>query len=303
MNRGIKPYNFTKDIRENFDVFYKKVIDCNGVVCFDFEDSVSSFDNNTNAYKNSHRKNIIQQLKDNYFEIDLNKIGVRINGVGSENYNYDIENIGDLDALNSLFLPKVESSKQIEILLKDLPKGVNEIIPIIETEKGFENIEEILSIKDIRYLRVAFGHCDYNMSKEYFPFYHQNTRKFWQWVTILEYYSELAGKELINSPILNLDDDDLFVQTLLNNKSFKNITGQITLCLKQTLMCGRKENVLDKSFNLIEEKRNNKFEIASEIIDRFERNKLIDRFFAIDEKRIIISPQEYKMAKYILSKN
>lgn len=297
----IRPYHFTKDIGNGFYKFYKKVIDFNGIICFDFEDSINAKEDiDIVHFKNTHRDTLVNQLNNVDFEIDFNRIGFRINGIDTKNYFSDIECIDKFDNINSVFFPKVESYVQIERLLKDIPSCVNEIIPIIETKKGFENIEEILSINDNRYLRIAFGHCDYNLSQNYFPFYHQSTKKYWEWISTLVYHSSLAEKELINSPILNLDDDEIFLQNLYNIRLYNNITGQITLCLKQTILCNDMENNNCKLFEFGQRDFFNCSEIANEIINKFEKNILEDRFFALDERRVIISPQEYKSAKRLL---
>ncbi len=304
MNYKIKPYHFTKNIDKNFIVFFEKVENCDGIICFDFEDSISSSkQNQTNFLKNSHRESIIKGLKDISSRIKLTQIGFRINGTETINYNNDIKAISILGNVNCVFLPKVENYKQVEKLLKDISQSVIEIIPIIETNKGFENIKEILSLKDSRFIRIAFGHCDFNLSNKYFPFFHQNTAEYWNWIKQLVYYTKFAGKQIINSPLLNLEDEEYFSKVLFKNKSFDNITGQITLCLKQTLLCYNIKQYPDLSLIYAIKNNYNKLEIASEIIKKFEEYKIDNRFFAIDEKRVLISPQEYELAKKVLKKN
>lgn len=81
------------------------------------------------------------------------------------------------------------------------------------------------------------------------------------------------------------------------------MTGQITLCLKQTLLCAGPEPCSE--LKLISEIASNadKLELAVKVVQQFERYKLEDRYFAIDENRILISPQEYQLAKIILESN
>jgi len=102
--------------------------------------------------------------------------------------------------------------------------------------------------------------------------------------------------------VLNLDDEKFFSQILLKNKSYRNITGQITLCLKQTLLCYKSESSSDLLLIPIIENAYNKFKIASEIIKKFEKYKIKERYFAIDETRVLISPQEYELARKVLKK-
>jgi citrate lyase beta subunit len=297
----IKPYHYTKGIGKDFVSFFEKVIACNGIVCFDFEDSIGSSDQYENTFlKNSHRKSIIQKLKNWSSPIDLRKIGFRINGTETLNYDLDIEGISDLKSLNCVFLPKVECITQVEKFLHDVPTSVQEIIPIIETKKGFENLAEILSIRNDRFLRIAFGHCDFNLSNKYFPFFHQNSTQYWDWISTLAVLAEFADKQIINSPVLDLANGKYFSQVLKKTKDFKNLTGQITLCLNQTFLCGA--SILHAESDLLSEieTHNCKLDLAYQIVTKFENYKVEDRFFAIDESRILISPQEYKQAKIII---
>lgn len=297
----IRPYHFTKNIGKDFINFFQKVVDCNGIVCFDFEDSIGSTNEQENSFlKNSHRKLIITKLQTRTSLIDLNKTGLRINGTETVDYDLDIEGISDLKSLYCVFLPKVECIAQVEKLLHDVPTTVQEIIPIIETQKGFENLAEIVAINDPRFLKIAFGHCDFNLSNQYFPFFHQSSTQYWDWISKLVHTTGLTGKQIINSPVLDLANVKYFSQVLKKNKDFKNITGQITLCLNQTLWCAVPE--LHAELDLHSEVENSigKVDLAYQTITKFENYKVADRYFAIDENRVLISPQEYKLAKIII---
>jgi len=302
MNRQIQPYHFTKNIGNGFVPFFEKVVAEGGIVCFDFEDSIHSEDGNILSFlKNNHRKTIIGKLIDFSQAINFNQIGFRINGSGTEFYHDDIEAIGRLKKLNCVFLPKTESYLQIEKALADIPLTAEEIIPIIETRKGFENLETILSIKDSRFLRFAFGHCDFNLSHRHFPFHHQDSAKYWEWIGSLDQNAAAAGKKIINSPVLNLKNESFFSFVLGKIKSCKTITGQITLCLNQTLWCKTCSIYSGPGFPDNTVQRINAYNHAIKTVAGFEKHKLEDRFFAVDEQGKLISPQEYKMAKIVLN--
>jgi citrate lyase beta subunit len=299
-HRNIKPYHFTKSISENFISFYHKIIQSQGIICFDFEDSITIPNKKHLAtFKTKHRKNIIQALeKEN---VDYNFIGFRINNTDSDYYSDDISAIHSIKNIHCVFLPKVENSFQIEKASKDLPLSIKNIIPIIETKDGFSHIKEILSYRDTRFTTFAFGHCDYNLSNGYFPFYHQKSNKYWEWIAYLSHFSEMYEKKLINSPVLSLDDDELFQYVMKENRTDINITGQITMCLKQTFLCANANNhyIPNSTDDIFYE--SDKYKKAKEIVANFEKNKLPDRFFAIDKKRVLICPQEYELAKSIIN--
>jgi citrate lyase beta subunit len=120
MTKKIRPYHFTKNIGKNFIGYFDKIVLCNGIVCFDFEDSIGSFSKNQiSSIKNTHRKLIIDGLIDLSSEIKLSHIGFRINGTETQNYYTDIEDICRLGSVNCVFLPKVENYNQILKLLND----------------------------------------------------------------------------------------------------------------------------------------------------------------------------------------
>ena len=173
---------------------------------------------------------------------------------------------------------------------------MKEIIPIIETQNGFNNIHQILSVNDPRFKRIAFGHCDYNFSINKFPFIHQNDPLYWEWLDYLHDACTLYKKELINSPVLDLGDPALFKINLSNIQSRPMITGQITLCESQSRMCAEyKDDLFVASEGLIPGFQSNGSS-AHQLITEFGKGKVLDRTFALTNGRQLISPQEYRAA-------
>lgn len=299
MINNIRPYHFTKQVGKNFKDFFEQVVSCDGIVCFDWEDSVSSERQDQIAtLKNMHRRSIVDGLLAMASDINWMKIGLRINGIATPFYRNDIEAISSLDSIHCVFVPKIESGRDVEKVLMEMPRHVEEIIPIVETQAGLRNIESIMSIKDARLKRLAFGHCDFNLSNHYFPFFHQDSEHYWLWMESLDGLAIKAGMAWINSPVLRLNEDLYFQQILSKNKSYKTITGQVTLSLKQTLLC--KEDITCQQIELHQNKCEDVLKQAMQTIERFEKYKLDQRFFAIDENRVLISPQEYMQAKEIV---
>ena len=100
-----------------------------------------------------------------------------------------------------------------------------------------------------------------------------------------------------------LNDLTSFSGILYQNQTIPGIAGQITLCLDQTLLCGKVDQnfgftkILSKYNNL------NNNELALKIVYEFEKFRIEDRFFALDNFRNLISPQEYFAAKNFLNKD
>ncbi len=274
-------------------------------LCFDFEDSIQDCLNpkNTNILKAKYR---------NYFKTIINKcalhvnklnIGIRINGSESQEQLLDILVLAETKHVSTIFIPKVSKSNQILTLQKGLEKnGVsyNEIIPVIETRNGLINLEEIFKINLNKIGGIAFGHCDYNLDNLNFPFFHQDSREYWTWITKISEFAKPYNLRIVNSPFLQLDNNKFFKNML--NLLFAiggNNVGQITLTQEQTKICnsfsGNNQNsILPKIFNRLDLRVPALY--AENLIESFEKNTN-NKGFAINNERTILSPQEYISAR------
>ncbi|HAM97017.1 MAG TPA: hypothetical protein DCQ26_00245 [Marinilabiliales bacterium] len=292
----MKAYHFSKDIKEGFLGFFNDIILLNGFLCFDFEDSISLKENKERLKEqNSHRDFLINEIEKLSNITLYNHIGFRINSVKSKIYKNDLNALNALKEIHTVFIPKVEHKNDLIHVLNHLKLEVFEVIPIIETKEGFKNIEQIVSVTDYRFKSIAFGHCDYNFSLGHFPFYHQNTSEYWDWVKYLNDNCIDKDLGLINSPVLELNNYNLFYNNLIQCAGFSQIIGQITLCKSQTRTCNSFQKECDEIKNL-EEFKSEKLD-AKSLIYQYENNIICGKTFAIDQNRTILSPQEYKAAK------
>jgi hypothetical protein len=176
----------------------------------------------------------------------------------------------------------------------------HEIIPIIETEEGFENLESIVRFKNRRFNKIAFGHCDYNLSMGYFPFIHQTNHKYWEWIDRFAEVLSSAKISFINSPFLDLNNEREFQGVLSKLTDSFNTVGQISLCIKQTEICSKFGNPIDDPIDYPDLNAKSSSIIAKEIIKRYESNRVENKSFAMSKhNRVLISPHEYSIAKII----
>jgi len=301
--RQIRPYHFSRFRSAGFSSFYNRVKDSHGILCLDFEDSIGDPDSEASRKsKQIQRAAVVDLLRSLNLDSEEERIGIRVNSIYSEYFQEDIEAINSLRHLHSIFLPKVESPEAVLRLAHCLEANVNEIIPVIETEKGLNGIENILSFSNSSFKAVAFGHCDFNLSKNCFPFFHQDSDKYWEWISLVDRMAAEAGKKLINSPVLRLDDRELFLWTLRKILEYPSIEGQATLCLKQTEWCSQSELETSDELGKWKMARVPDFDIAISIVEKFENHRLERRMFAVDNDRTVISPQEYLAARKYLGK-
>ncbi|MBS1494398.1 MAG: hypothetical protein JST55_12860 [Bacteroidetes bacterium] len=304
----ISIYHFINYNRNDLSDYIKRLGKLRPVVCFDLEDSVQDLlhPKRNSALKIIARKKLLEIF--NSCNFPDTKIGIRLNSFHSSEFILDIKLLSELNKIvhiNSLLIPKSESNSDVEKLtsiLSDLKIEVDEVIPIIETQKGFENLQSMLENKSEKVKQIAFGHCDFNIDKNIFPFHHQNSREYWNWVKEFLSILESHNIEFVNSPYLKLNDSYSFNSMLSKLNHFCNGSfGQISLTYKQTELCSEYDssykdlNGFDKKLTGVEIS-----EYAKRIIDDFESNNKSKGFSVTSANKTLISPHEYISAKKYL---
>jgi len=300
-------YQFIKYDQETTVNHLLKRTETGAVLCFDFEDSVQNPIDpiKTIEVKKTYRK-YFRNLVVNNLAILINlKLGVRLNFSDANELNRDIEAIESLD-LHSIFLPKVENQEELVDTVNRINAAnitYSEIIPVIESRKGIDNLSEIIKINTFKIKHVAFGHCDYNLSLNIFPFFHQDSNEYWKWVDKIISITASQNINFINSPYLKVDDD-IFFSLMLNHLAniSNNNFGQITLSNRQSQLCltYSKNNV---AINKIIHNRHDLYvpdNYPEKLISDFKAHNIGKGFTKFDNE--IISYQEYIGAKtYIQS--
>jgi len=279
------------------------------IICFDLEDSLEDFKSKENTFrqKENARKDLI-----NIFELlesahEKIKFGIRTNRFNSDEFQKDLRVLRNRK-INYIFLPKSESEIEISNAMKSFQTyGIfyDEIIPVIETRNSLKNLEGILKGLKGTIKKIAFGHGDYNLSIETLPFFHQYNPEYWKWVNkIIETVSKF-NIAFINSPFVFLNDDEFFKKMLshlylLCNDNF----GQITLTSNQSKLCNQYDKDSKTFPNLLKDRSDLAVtqKYAKSVIDNFE-NYDNSKGFAVDvENEILLTPQEYILAKKYISK-
>ncbi|RYU78142.1 aldolase/citrate lyase family protein [Hymenobacter persicinus] len=297
---GIQAYHFAQFRESGFLSFYQRVRACGGVVCFDFEDSISH-DNPARArvLKQQQRRAIVEQLLALAPELDFRYLGLRINAVGTADYQADLAALAQLPALGCVFLPKAEHPGQLQQLLQELPRPVENVIPVLETAGAFANAEALLALPDPRLALVAFGHCDFNLSCGHAPFHHHDSPRYWAWLDFLDRHCHRAGKRLLNSPMLQLDDAPAYRAMLTRLQAYPSIGGQITLSLAQTQLCAAARAEAGP-LPALADSRLDAARWARRVVQDFAAHRRPRTAFAVDAARALISPHELRAARHHL---
>ena len=285
-----------------------KILFSNANVILDLEDSVQDTLNPeiTPLLKESAREGFRFLAEKHHRLFSSKRIGVRINGINTDDYRLDIKEISYISkyvSLDAIWLPMVLDSDTILQCLDDLEQsGVKniEIIPIIETVDGVNNLEDILALaKEVNINRVHYGHYDYSLDSGKWPFLTQDQDAFWVLVESIINIIEDFECYYIHTPLGELENDELFLS--INKKLTglcQNKIGRTTLNYHQTLLISDNEFItkLDKKISYSE---NEKINLAHKTITQFELYRINKRSFSISGGKFI-TPHEYMVAKKYL---
>lgn len=299
----ITSYQFVKFKEEEFLPFHRKLADMNTISCFDFEDGVIDLKmNNTNGYKSDYREKVLNLINKYKTRTLKSFISFRVNEYGTNKYFDDIKALNSIKDVkfHSIFLPKCNSVETIEHFLKDtIDFRFDEVIPILESKNAFSNLEIISKFKHPKFKRISFGHNDYNLNCNIFPFIHQDNPRYWFWIQNFQKICEQEKLGFINSPYLNLNHNEEFKQMLKNMNDYFKDWGQITLNTQQSDLCYRfskNGNININEINkpeLIDIK-----EYANKIVSLFEKYNPDGKGYAImPDTKVFICSQEYIAAK------
>jgi citrate lyase beta subunit len=282
--------------------------DCTIVI--DLEDTLDDFDRRkSKSIKEWGRKELIKfaQAFPSFF--DNEKIGVRINGIRTLEFEKDLPALVEISKIwniESIIGPKIESKSDIleNIYQLEIKKIKYQIfIPIIETIKGIENLSSIIDNTNICY--AIYGHNDYSLDSHHFPFWEHNQIEFWKIVSFFIKTVESKNIQYIHPPIPYSSNSKLFelVCWQLQKKcSFPfgmiAVNSQQAMLLKniKTISISNEEIELkSKSYSYDE-----KFKLAMHIKELFSQKK---RSFCNDLKnKKFITPHEYISAINFLEK-
>jgi|GEM_PF-1571927 len=265
----------------------KSLVEINCKILLDIEDSIQDVQhpNLTADLKAKARKDfadIIQNLPDQ-------KVSLRINSIRSIEFPNDrILLYKFADNIESIFIPKVESSNDLRIFCTEFGNK-HKLNLIVETQRGLENIDEILSSRfsdNIGF--VFFGNYDFHLDKNIYPIIEQNTMDYWKIVEPIISKVESHSINFGNSPYVNIADTDCLDYSVMQltklckkNFALMSLHKTQTIYFQKIIASGRLNNLPAK------ETSQNSF-----TLDAFTNNKQKGRSFALDNN-MIITPQEY----------
>jgi hypothetical protein len=257
----------------------------------DIEDSIQDIQNQelTPAMKSKAREDVTEILT----KTKGIKYSVRINRVNSDEYHKDCELLHNYsDHFDTIVLPKIESESDLAMFNSDFNNNFK-INIIIESQKGIDNLDEILSSKYAGRIEfVAFGNYDFHLDKNTYPINEQDSENYWDTIKPIVSVVEKYDKKFENSPYAYLTNFDCLVYSLHRLFQLCNNDFALTsLHKRQTLFYNRQLLELSP----VKSMKNQSSEPYISI-ENYIDNKLKGRSFALDNSKII-TPQEYLLLK------
>jgi citrate lyase beta subunit len=239
---------------------------------------------------------------------------IRVNQVGTADFEKDIAALSDIGMFvewETIFLPKVASSSDIYTARRNLLRSgipYRGLCPIVETRAGVDDLEEILEScvqSDVEF--VQFGHYDYSLDREDWPFVRQSEQRFWEPVSRIIRTAEKHGCGYLHTPYGNLADAAglTAIVAKLNNLCTRPF-GMASLSISQTrtiakvnggscpaLCMSAERNMVTEQMRLL----------AQTLVENYKSNSAENRSFCVDgSDGEFISPHEYLAAVRYLQK-
>ncbi|MCE1190269.1 MAG: hypothetical protein LWX56_14165 [Ignavibacteria bacterium] len=287
-----KIFHFTNFRNAEYASYMKRMAALQAVICFDLEDLYH--DSNSliaNECREKAREWILRlfpRLSGQFTEI---RLGIRINPVDSSEFEKDItllEELNKMVADLAVFLPKIFSASELIHAAGSVPTGTR-LIPIIETKEAFAELGSIVNCSKGTCNAIAFGHCDFNLAQNNFPFYHQDSEEYKSWV---RHFAHFLAPEFmfINSPFLQLTITNSMVEHWrFLRQLFPKGFGQVTLSKAQSIAL-HNFSMQQSIFIESDDAENNEGDNIEQYLDF----KSSGNSVSINSRRRLIAPQEYK---------
>jgi hypothetical protein len=202
---------------------FMRRLNSSGVMCIlDLEDSAQDpFDKTITAnLKNNARSNFLNLASNSDASAYQSSIPtfVRVNDMKTTFFEDDMNAIVDIVntgfPIDGIFIPKVNNYDEIicadEILAKT--KNDVEIVPMIETKEGMQNLENILAADadNDRFSKIHYGHFDYCLDSNLWPFPDPNHLDFWNLILPMAKLIHSFKKTYIHTPFPFPNNSELF---------------------------------------------------------------------------------------------
>ena len=269
-----------------------------------------SDENNKNLKKISRtgleylfEKNVLNEIK----------TFVRINAQNSEFYYEDIRTISKISqkkqSIEGIFLPKVENYTQILDCHENLLKlGTNKIkiVPMIESEIGLQNLNQILSEDKHKNIidYVHYGHYDFCLNNNFWPFPEPYHFEYWEIIKKISKTIIKFKKKYIHTPFPLIETKNIFWNSVkYMQENIFNDELNLSLVNIDLNYINKPSKIKKTKLKNISKNPQYKKIFAHKIIKEYLNNKSRNKSFSLSRKRFI-PPHLYLAAnKFLNHKN
>jgi len=292
------------------NLILKKFRKHNISIILDMEDSAQDlFDHENNENLKKISREGLKYLSDkNILKNTLTF--VRINSQKSEFYKKDIETISEVlkkkSSIIGIFLPKVENYNQIKDCYDQVSNSkINtvSIVPMIETKKGLENLNNILSRdknnKIIKY--VHYGHYDYCLDNRFWPFPEPYHFEYWEIIEKISKNIIRHNKKYIHTPFPLIETENIYWSSINYMEKILGINEiNISLVNIDLNYINQPNKIIETKLKNISNDNHYKKMFAKKIIKEYLNNRSKNKSFSLSRKRFI-PPHLYLGAKKFLN--
>jgi citrate lyase beta subunit len=193
----------------------RQVLPYAGTVVLDLEDSCWDpiRPERSAALREQSRGHLLDLSRQGEALFAAGRIGFRINRFESPEFEKDLELLGRIPQranLAAIVATKVETPDTLSDIVDALHRhGIapREIVPIVETVRGIENLPQIVAAAPrLGVHAIVYGHYDFSLDAGHWPFLEFDDLRFWEWVQPIVRTIEAAGLTYIHPPFFRIYD-------------------------------------------------------------------------------------------------
>jgi citrate lyase beta subunit len=270
----------------------------------------------TPALKSAGRSRLRQMAERHGARLRAQPVGARINHVASPEAQLDVALLaGPLRALDvsTLVVPKVESGADLQVcadLIRQAGLMEMELVPIVETRRGFTNLDGICRTAAAAGTRwIVFGHFDFALDAGWWPFPGYFDAPYREVAGAFIEQAESAGLRYFQAPYSSLNGGPVFTAILDHlGRCCAREFGILTVSARQSALAygwragsdapgpaGGEEAV--EAVHAIDAA-----EGARRLVEAYEAGRRPDVSFAIDARAgEFIPPHLYLLARHYLA--
>lgn len=269
----------------------------------------------TSGRRASGRKQLLELCASAEGRTNGQPLAMRVNVAGSEDFVRDLPVVSaasEAFGLAVVMSPKVESAEQLRSAHADLnAAGVEfgDLVPMIETRKGIDQIDEIVAAAvGLGLPAVLYGYHDYWLDAGFWPFPGPRDKSYWEPVQRIAGPALAAGLRYVHPPEAELRDEALLAEMV---GRLHRLCGErfdlLSAGMSQTPILRRLVADASSGQNLSALSEHCAVEpaemerLAEETCALFEENNRPEHAFSADARSgLFISPHEYLAAKSYL---